>query len=53
MDFWNIVLLMLIIVPAIWVASLIIQFAIMAVVLIIGAIINLAAWLFKKVKGEA
>lgn len=53
MDFWNIVLLMLIIVPAIWVASILIQFAIMAVIFIIGLIISSISWVVNKVRGEA
>lgn len=44
---------MLIIVPALWVASIVIQFGIMIVVMIVAGLIHLSVWIFNKVKGKA
>lgn len=52
MDFWQIVLVFLLIIPAIWIATLVWSVAVWIVAMVVSTIVAAVSWIIEKVKGE-
>jgi len=50
--FWTIFWIAIIIVPAFWLASIVLQFLFMGVVVIFGGIIELVKYIYEKARGN-
>lgn len=52
MDFWQIVLIFLLIIPAIWIATIVWSIVMWIVAMVISLIIAVVSWIIEQVKGE-